>query len=159
MDIILWRHAEAEDIAESDLARRLTTRGQQQALSMAAWLQAHLGNDLQRAANWRVIASPAARAQQTAAALGMRVETITTIAPDAPSDAILRAADWPENNQNVIVVGHQPTLGMVAARLINGVDGYVSVKKGAVWWFRHRQRDYGLRATLVAMVSPDTLAK
>ena len=158
MDIILWRHAEAEDIASSDLSRRLTPRGERQAARMATWLETQLGNLTQRSANWRVIASPAVRAQQTATALGMPVETVATLAPDATVDAILRAAHWPTNSKNVIVVGHQPTLGMVAGRLINGVDGYVPVKKGAVWWFRQRERDGESTVVLVAMVTPDTIA-
>ena len=161
MDIILWRHAEAEDIASSDLARRLTPRGVKQAARMAVWLETQLGNLAQRSANWRVIASPAVRAQQTAAALGMPVETVATLAPDAPVDAVLRAALWPTNSKNVIVVGHQPTLGMVAGRLINGVDGYVPVKKGAVWWFRqrepNREREGETAVVLVAMVTPDNI--
>lgn len=159
MDLILWRHAEAEDIASSDLARRLTPRGERQAARMANWLASQLGNLAKRSIQWRVIASPAGRAQQTAAALGMPVETITSIAPDAPVEAILRAANWPTNNQNVIVVGHQPTLGMVAGRLINGVEGYVSVKKGAVWWFRFSERDGESKTALVAMASPDTVGE
>ena len=161
MDLILWRHAEAEDFASSDLARRLTSRGERQAERMSVWLKAQLGNPAKRDGRWQVIASPATRAQQTAAALGMPVETIASIAPDASVEAILRAAGWPTSNRNVIVVGHQPTLGMVAGRLINGVDGYVSVKKGAVWWFRHRkpkgETEGESRAVLVAMASPDTV--
>ena len=62
---------------------------------------------------------------------------------------------WPENSNNVIVVGHQPTLGMVAARLINGIDGYVSVKKGAMGWFETRERDGRRETVLKAMASPD----
>ena len=158
MDIILWRHAEAEDSASSDHARRLTVRGEAQAAKMARWLHAQFGDLPARRSHWRVIASPAVRAQQTAAALGMPVETIASIAPDAPADAILRAADWPRSKKNVIVVGHQPTLGMVAGRLINGVDGYVSVKKAAVWWFRISERDGEPKTVLVAMATPDTVA-
>ena len=158
MDIILWRHAEAEDNASSDHARRLTARGEAQAAKMAHWLQSQFGNLPTRTSHWRVIASPAVRAQQTAAALGMPVETIASIAPDAPADAILRAADWPRSKKNVIVVGHQPTLGMVAGRLINGVDGYVSVKKAAVWWFRISERGGEPKTVLVAMATPDTVA-
>jgi phosphohistidine phosphatase len=157
MDLILWRHAEAEDIASSDLARRLTPRGQRQATRMAAWLESRLGVLAERSGKWRVIASPAVRAQQTAAALGVPIETIKSLAPDAPVDAVLRAAEWPSNPENVIVVGHQPTLGMVAGMLINGGEGYVPVKKGAIWWFRHRQREGESEAVLVAMASPDTV--
>ena len=159
MDLILWRHAEAEDFASSDLARRLTPRGEQQAARMAAWIQSQLAKLTPRSRHWRVLASPAIRAQQTAAALGMPVETIDSIAPDASVNAILHAADWPGNGGNVIIVGHQPTLGMVAGRLLNGAEGYVSVKKGAVWWFRQRERDGESKALLVAMVSPDTVAE
>ncbi len=159
MDLILWRHAEAEDFANNDLARRLTPRGEKQAARMAQWIQSQLANLPQRSNQWRVISSPAVRAQQTAAALCIPVETINAIAPDASVDAILRAADWPGNANNVIVVGHQPTLGMVAGRLLNGDEGYVSVKKGAVWWFRQRERDGESKAVLVAMATPDTVAE
>ena len=159
MDLILWRHAEAEDNASSDLARPLTPRGERQAERMANWLESQLGGLAERTNRWRVIASPAVRAQQTAAALGMPVDTVASIAPNATVQAVLRAAGWPDNGKNVIVVGHQPTLGMVAGQLINGVEGYVPVKKGAVWWFRHRERDGESKAVLVAMTSPDTVAE
>lgn len=157
MDLILWRHAEAEDFAASDLARRLTPRGERQAARMAHWLESKLGDAAERAGRWRVIASPAVRAQQTAAALGMPVETLAAIAPDAPAEAILRAAAWPDNSSNIVIVGHQPTLGMVAGRLINGVEAYVPVKKGAIWWFRFSERDGESKTALVTMVTPDTV--
>ena len=155
MDIILWRHAEAEDLAPSDLARPLTKRGERQADRMARWLVPRLGKPSRRASEWQVIASPAVRAQQTAAALGMPVDTVDSIAPDAGVNAILQAANWPTGERNIIVVGHQPTLGMVAARLANGVDGYFAVKKGAIWWFRLSPQKAQSPAVLVAMVTPD----
>ena len=40
MDLLLWRHAEAED-GEDDLKRRLTARGEKQARTMAAWIRDH----------------------------------------------------------------------------------------------------------------------
>jgi len=154
MQIILWRHAEAEDQVTTDIARNLTPRGRKQAEKMASWLKIQLGAELKQ---WRVIASPAARTQQTVAALGVPFETIATIAPDAPADAVIEAANWPSGAASVIVVGHQPTLGMVAARLINGADGYVAVKKGAMWWFETRQRYGRDQVVLKAMVSPDSV--
>ena len=41
MDLILWRHAEAQDPEDGmdDLARALTRRGEKQAARMAAWLE------------------------------------------------------------------------------------------------------------------------
>ena len=41
MDLLLWRHAEAEDGAD-DYSRPLTERGRKQAASVAAWLAQHL---------------------------------------------------------------------------------------------------------------------
>ena len=157
MELILWRHAEAEDIASNDLARRLTPRGERQAARMADWLGSRLGDSAQRSSQWHVIASPAVRAQQTAAALGLLIETIPLLAPDALAESVLRAAGWPTNSKNVIVVGHQPTLGLVAGKLINGGSGYVSVRKGAIWWFRQKGNDGESKAELVAMVSPEKI--
>ena len=39
MDLLLWRHAEAED-GDDDMKRRLTERGLKQAQTMAAWIRA-----------------------------------------------------------------------------------------------------------------------
>ncbi len=155
MQIILWRHAEAEDLAPTDLARNLTLKGRKQAESMAAWLTKQLLDDF---GSWRVIASPATRAQQTAAALQMKFETVDSIAPDAAAESVISAARWPDSAFNVIVVGHQPTLGMVAARLMNGVDGYVAVKKGATWWFETRERNGRMETVMKAMTTPESFA-
>lgn len=154
MQIILWRHAEAENEAASDHARRLTDKGRDQALRMAAWLTGRLGGDL---TGWRVLCSPAVRAQQTALSLSGKIETVAAIAPDAPATAVLAALGWPALSADAIVVGHQPTLGMVAALLLNGVEGYVSIKKGAMWWFEVRERG-GRRETLLkAMTTPESV--
>jgi len=155
MQLILWRHAEAEDDAPSDLARQLTVKGHRQAEKMAAWLKSQVDVG---ATPWRVIASPAVRTQQTAQALGVVFETLDEIAPDVSAQSVLKAAHWPQGNENVVVVGHQPTLGMVAAQLMNGVDGYVAVKKGAMWWFEMRQKGGTPQTVLRAMASPDTVA-
>ncbi len=154
MQMILWRHAEADDDAVSDHVRNLTQRGKKQAAHMSAWLHGQLQDEI---VDWLVVASPANRAQQTAAALGLPITTVPKIAPDAAPEEIFAAAKWPTNARNVIVVGHQPTLGMAAARLINGIDGYVSVKKGAMWWFEARSRDGSTQTVLKAMATPDTV--
>ena len=56
MDLLLWRHAEAED-GFPDEARKLTPRGEQQAKQMAKWINKHAPKEL------RIIASPALRCQ------------------------------------------------------------------------------------------------
>jgi phosphohistidine phosphatase len=151
MDLILWRHAEAVEHASSldDLERPLTSRGERQAARMAAWLNQHLP------ATTRVLVSPARRTQQTALALERKFRCVPAIAPDAPVAALLEAARWPDAKEPVLVIGHQPTLGMVAAHLLCGAEQPWSVKKGAVWWLRSRERDGDGQVVLVTVRGPE----
>jgi len=151
MDLILWRHAEAIDAADDgvDLDRALTTRGERQAARVAHWLNQHLP------ATTRVLVSPARRAQQTAQALERKFKTVAAVGPAATAQDVLAAARWPDAREPVLVIGHQPTLGHVAAYLMAGVVQPWSVKKGAVWWLRRRARDGDERTVLVTVRSPD----
>jgi len=153
MDLILWRHAEAEIIApgQDDLQRALTPKGERQARRMAAWLNHRL------AATTRVLVSPALRCRQTADALGREVRIVPTLAPDAPIEALIEASRWPKASEPVLICGHQPTLGQLAAHLLAGVEQDWPVKKGAVWWLRWRQRDGEPEVTLHAVQGPDAL--
>ena len=126
MDLILWRHVEAvEREGLPDLERMLTTKGERQAARMADWLNHRLAHST------RVLVSPALRCQQTAKALGRKFRTVEALAPDASPEAVLEAARWPESSEPVLIVGHQPTLGQVAALLLAGQAQPWSVKKGA----------------------------
>ncbi len=151
MDLILWRHAEAVESGDEidDLERPLTSRGERQAARMAAWLNQHLP------ATTRVLASPARRTQQTALALERKFRSLPTLAPDASVAAVLEAARWPDAKEPVLVIGHQPTLGMVAAQLLSGTSQPWAVKKGAVWWLRSREREGEGQVVLVNVISPD----
>jgi phosphohistidine phosphatase len=153
MDLILWRHAEAEVIApgQDDLQRALTPKGERQARRMAAWLNHRL------AATTRVLVSPALRCRQTADALGREMRFVPTLAPDAAIEALIEASRWPKSSEPVLICGHQPTLGLLAAHLLAGVDQEWAVKKGAVWWLRWRQRDGEPEVTLHAVQGPDAL--
>jgi len=148
MDLILWRHAEAEDGAP-DEARALTARGRKQARAVARWLAKRLPE------NARILVSPAVRAQQTAAALERAVETEPRVDVGATPHEVLTAAGWPEGGGAVLVVGHQPTLGQVAALALTGVHASWPVKKGAVWWLRRRVRDGEVEVVLRAVIGPD----
>jgi phosphohistidine phosphatase len=150
MELILWRHAEAED-GLSDMARRLTVKGEKQADKMAAFLRTRLPQDT------RILVSPAKRAQQTAQALTKNFTTEPAIAPGASPQAILEAANWLESEGCVLIVGHQPTLGEVAALLMAGKPEYWSIKKGAVWWFSRREREENSETTLRLVIAPDLL--
>jgi phosphohistidine phosphatase SixA len=153
MDLILWRHAEAEDAnPKGDLARNLTKHGRKQAERMAQWLKERLDGE------WRVVASPAARTLQTVEPLGVAFDVSEALAPGASPRAVLREAGWPSAKRSVIVVGHQPTLGEVAAELLQKGDGDMSMRKGAVWWFSTRQRDGRQETVLKAVVDPEMAA-
>jgi phosphohistidine phosphatase len=150
MDLILWRHAEAEDgVPDGD--RALTKKGRKQAAAVAAWLKPHLPGQV------RILASPARRAQQTAAALELPFVTTREIAVGAGAGEVLRTAGWPDAGGTVVVVGHQPTLGRVAAVLLAGKEADWSVKKGALWWFTRRVRDGSGQVVLRAVIGPDVL--
>lgn len=150
MDLILWRHAEAEP-GEPDLGRRLTPKGVKQAERVALWLDSHLPDTC------RILVSPADRAQQTAQALQRKFRTVPEIAPGASVASVLAAANWPDSREPVLVVGHQPTLGMVASFLLAGDETYWSVRKSAVWWLSNRDRESGAAVVLRAMISPEFL--
>jgi phosphohistidine phosphatase len=141
MDLILWRHAEAED-GSPDSARKLTKRGQDQARRIAAWLKPRLPKRCE------VLASPAARAQETASALGIRFATTAAVGTDATAAEIIAEVGWPDRAKAILVVGHQPTLGRVAAALLSGAEADWHFAKGALWWLRHAEGETKLFAAI-----------
>jgi phosphohistidine phosphatase len=147
MELILWRHAEAEPGVD-DLERKLTTKGRKQAARVAGWLNARLPS------RFTLYSSPAKRALQTAKALDAPLETSELLAPEHPAADVLRAVDWPNQEQLVIVVGHQPTLGRVVARLL-GNEADLSIQKGALWWIEARDKGGKSGVRVRAVVSPD----
>ena len=153
MDLILWRHAEAFELPEGadDLDRALTAKGERQAHRMADWLNRRLAHST------RILVSPARRAQQTAKALDRPFKTVPALAPDGSGEALLLAARWPDGPEPVLVIGHQPTLGRVAAHLLADVSQAWAIKKGAVWWLRNRDREGLAQVVLQAMQAPDCL--
>ncbi|HEY7905281.1 MAG TPA: histidine phosphatase family protein [Casimicrobiaceae bacterium] len=147
MDLILWRHCDAEP-GEPDLARKLTAHGARDARHMARWLGERLPEDC------RILVSPAVRTQQTAAALGRDFETCDAIAPGARVEAVLAVVRWPAAPNPVLVVGHQPTLGETAAFLLGNLEMEWSMKKGAVWWLVKPPRERRHAVVLKLAVAP-----
>jgi len=151
MELILWRHADAEDAGpRGDLSRRLTKKGRRQAERMGAWLAARLEGE------WRVVCSPAERALETVGPLGREFEVSEAVSTSASAAGVLREAGWPDGG-NVLVVGHQPTLGEVASRLLGAGAGEFSVRKGAILWFATRERGGGPETVLRAVLDPEAL--
>ena len=153
MDLIIWRHAEAEDEREGlvDLQRALTPRGEKQAARMAVWLDQHLPETA------RILCSPALRCEQTLLPLGRKYKLRDELAPDMGASKLLEAADWPQSRQAVLVVGHQPTLGQVVAQLTGIKGGDCPFRKGAVWWLRTRERDGHQQTVVLSVQSPELL--
>jgi phosphohistidine phosphatase len=154
MDLILWRHAEAFELQNGsgdDLERALTPKGERQAQRMAEWLNQRLAHST------RILVSPAVRCQQTAKALGRKFKTAPELAPDGNGEALLKAVRWPDASEPVLVVGHQPTLGLVAAYLLSGIPQPWTIKKAAAWWIRSRNREDHAQVVLQAVQSPDCL--
>lgn len=151
MDLILWRHAEAEEAREGqdDLDRALTARGEKQAARVAGWLDRVLPEGT------RILASPARRCEQTVLALGRKYKLKPEIAPGATVEQLLQAAQWPDARQPVLLVGHQPVLGEALAHLL-GISRDCPVRKGAAWWLRCRERDGDRQTVIVAVQAPDT---
>lgn len=159
MDLILWRHAEAEERIEPgspdtfrrDLARALTGKGQKHASRVGAWLDRHLGDSA------RVLVSPALRCEQTALNLGRKFKTCDQLGPEGSPQDVLELAQWPQGRGPVLVVGHQPALGQVAAHLLGLPPQGVTIRKGSVWWLRHRVRDGQAQTLLMTVQAPEFL--
>lgn len=151
MELLLWRHAEAAP-TKPDIERALTIEGQKQAAIMANWLRSRLPN------NTRILVSPARRAQETAASLGMDFSTCQALAPDAEPESILEIAGWPNASHNVLVVSHQPALGAAAALAITGHPHYWNVDIGNVWWLSTESPGEKENAVLRAIIPAELAA-
>ncbi|WP_417777633.1 phosphohistidine phosphatase SixA [Stutzerimonas xanthomarina] len=117
--MMLWllRHGEAEPRNRTDAERNLTAAGRIEVEGAAAHLQ---GQQLQA-----ILASPYRRAQQTAEIVrqalgfGNPVETVSWLTPESdPTDALLYLDRRSE--QHVLLVTHQPFVGVLGGWLISG---------------------------------------
>jgi len=158
MDLILWRHAQAHDALPGfdDASRALTHKGEGQATRVAAWL------DRQLPESTRVLASPARRAEQTVKALGRKYKLRDELVPGSSVDELLALIKWspdggPPHKGAVLLVGHQPALGQLAARLLGAPEPVCDIRKGAVWWLRSRLREDAVRVALLTVISPELI--
>ena len=158
VDLILWRHAEAQEQSEEgdDLSRALTRKGQRHALRMASWLDQHIPGST------RVLVSPARRATETAHALGRNFKCRNELRPLASPEEALSLLKWdsvsgPQVKGPVLLVGHRNSLAPLAALLLGlDLEGVV-LRKAAVWWLRGRGLPLEHRCSVVAAMSPDLL--
>jgi phosphohistidine phosphatase len=113
MRVYLVRHAEAEPGTPDDEQRALTPAGKEQARQLADRLAA---DGVEPDA---ILTSPLRRARQTAEALGdrlgVRPEADDRLRPGATAARVREVVDG--RGDAIVVVGHQPDCGLVAAEL------------------------------------------
>jgi phosphohistidine phosphatase len=121
--LILFRHAKAEQVAgKPDHERTLTHRGERDARAAGAWLHEHeLGPEL-------VLCSTATRTRQSweamvdGGACGETVQFDDSIYSGGAQTVLRAVRDAPGDVQVVMVVGHNPTMAVLASGLSEG-DG------------------------------------
>jgi len=113
--LFLVRHAEAEP-GEPDELRTLTPHGRQQAQELA---ERFARRGVRPEA---VLSSPLLRARQTAdaiaAGMGVAPESDERLAPGATADDVRAVVAG--RGETVVVVGHQPDCGQIAAAINGG---------------------------------------
>jgi len=143
MDLIFWRHAEAEDGSANgrDADRALTKRGRKHAAKMAKWLSQHLPADTQ------VLCSPARRCLETAAALhdlnGIEIQVADFLSVESTLEHIAKA-----------VAKVQPNLGLLISRLVGMEQHACVVKKGSVWWISEHSVDGVMKYYIYTIQQP-----
>lgn len=157
-NLILWRHAEAEDQSDTGLDedRALTKNGRKDAAKIAKWLNQYLPE------NTLILCSPARRCLETVSALNdvaqrkkkHEIKIAEFLGTDSSVALIAKNLTNDDCNQTFLVVGHQPNLGLLIAKLLGMQEGVV-VKKGAVWWLRQRLVNGALQTYLFTVQHPD----
>ena len=61
----------------------------------------------------------------------------------------------PQGKGPILLVGHQPYLGEIAARLLGMQEHSCAIRKGAVWWLRSRVREEYSEILLLNVINPD----
>lgn len=153
MDLIVWRHAEAYEVKPEgdDMLRALTPKGRKQAERMSAWLEKQLPQGT------RILSSPAVRAEQTAKAMGRKYKVRDALSPGATVQDVLETSGWPQANHAVLLIGHQPALGGMLAHLLGMPEQACAIRKGAVWWLRHRIKEGQAQTVLLAVTCPERI--
>jgi phosphohistidine phosphatase len=119
--LVLMRHAKAESSAPSDLERRLTDRGHGDAADAGTWLAK------QDIVPDYVLVSAAARTQQTwedvALAAGWDLELAESseqLYRAGTEEALEMLRETDDGVTTLLVIGHNPTIGQLAAFLDDG---------------------------------------
>lgn len=135
MELYLLRHAIAHDLGEdgskTDTERSLTREGTRRMRAAAVGMRT-MGLDF-----GRILTSPLVRAEQTARIVGdvlrctERIEPCEELRPGGGGERLI--AGLSDETKPVLLVGHEPDLGLLASRLVWGcVGSVVAFKKGGL---------------------------
>jgi phosphohistidine phosphatase len=89
--------------------------------------------------------------------LGRKFKVNPALGPMGSPDQLLELVQWPHAKGCVLVVGHQPTLGQTLSRLLGLSVPECSVKKGALWWLRYREREATGKAVVLTVQTPEVM--
>jgi phosphohistidine phosphatase len=154
-NIIIWRHAEAEVQSETgqDSDRSLTKRGYKDAAKIAKWLHKHIPDHVE------LFCSPARRCLQTAQALHdlnhTEIKVSDFLSVDSNVARIAKEISNTNESQTILIVGHQPNLGLLISKLLGLHESSCLVKKGAVWWLRQRKVGNSSHYYIHAVIQPN----
>jgi phosphohistidine phosphatase len=158
-ELYLVRHGVAADRGPEypdDSVRPLTTEGMARLRRQAAGLDV-IGVKLDV-----ILTSPLVRARQTADLLAARllrkgdVVVTPSLAPSAPASALTDELGRLHGRKRIALVGHEPDLGELAARLL-GTQAPVPFKKGGVCRIDFNGARSKGAGTLVWMLTPKML--
>jgi phosphohistidine phosphatase len=161
MRIYLVRHAiavprDAPGVAD-DASRELTKQGITRMRRAVRGLSP-LKIDLNQ-----IWASPYLRALQTAEILAQAfprcgsVRTLPALAPGGDFDSIVRALAEDPSLDNLALVGHEPDLGELAARLLGSQTPILQFKKGGMACIEIEELDAPYRGELCWLLTPRQL--
>jgi len=133
MKVILFRHGPAEERDPArwpeDAERPLTPRGEKRTRLAGLGLR-RIEDNIER-----LMTSPYKRAERTARILGRvleiePVETLDALVPGGPVRKIIDALNATPRADTIVLVGHQPDLGMLAGQLLFGnAEASLPIKK------------------------------
>lgn len=130
MKLYLLRHANADTEAEFDDNRAISPKGEKQSKRVAEFCRNHHIMPAQ------ILASPLLRAQQTAKPvarkLGVSVETVPWLVHETAPDQIISHLAERGEVESVMLVGHEPDFGFLAASLLGSERDAIRVRKASL---------------------------
>jgi phosphohistidine phosphatase len=164
MELIIVRHGIAEPLSKgnefSDEKRVLTVEGRNRMREIAKGL-VKLGVEVDS-----ILCSPLARAVETAeivgAAAGLNkkdIKSTQNLSPGAACEGLFAEIKRRRGAETVLLVGHQPDLGILVSKIIHGIGNASSIqlKKGSICSINVTETVPTLRGELMWLLSPRQL--